>query len=791
MKKPFCLILLLVFLLFQTISLLGNGSYKDLLSIKVLSASFFEIDPKKAAGHISIFSQRFIEQNNIISLSDLIMNYMPGMYVGGHQTFGDIIGVRGLSVDSNGKTLMMRDSIHLNFRATSGRPDYNLPLMGDIEKVEIILGPGAILHGSGAINNFINVITPTGTSREGLWSKFGVGFSGWQRSIEVSYGSVIDKDNNFVVFFYAGYVQSEGIKAKKPFYDMTYIPSLPGGGYLHGIASDELYGHAVEKQFHDPNLRFTTRIRYGKKQQLFNFDFTGMIQQASIAPDTMLIPEYFFNDWKWLTSDKYIEQLSALYVFQMAGNGEGYVNSITMSLAPKIIFNFDEKNSIELTPSYVHLATSMKPQEWILDDLRKLAGEDWIRTNDYFVNNGLAEGPLNLGWAEHHVTVKLVYKTKMIKNNLFAAGLNWSYKRFGDKDISIFYKWKDYLFASPIMSWNEFNIFAEDIFLIGDITLTYGIRYNLAYFSEIGLFSDLYYETVDINNNTKNLSMRAAVAWKLSKNQNLKLSYQEGFRFPDASYYLSHTFMNEKYKSYVDPIPALVPEKSKNLEIKYMHELLNRKLKLETTAFLNYYEKTLSWVDWTIARGDDWTVIKTALPNEDYWSTIANADSTFYAAGFEIGVHTDNLIKNLKTYLSYSFTKPLDYSDKFLAAATPDNTSWLRYPNHMLKITAFYKAGLWSFSIAGLFHGGVQATGTASDNIVNNDTTGVNEQLRARISFNLDVSINLELNKNIKLSLIGKNVTFNNVERLTFESPAAGGLTSGQPVIYMTAKYIL
>jgi outer membrane receptor for ferrienterochelin and colicin len=125
----------------------------------VTSASFFKQSTKEAPGTTYIVTAAQIDMGAVGSMADVLQDFVPGMYTTAHGFLGTLIGSRGITTDTSSKTEYMIDGMNVNSHWNSGAaPETAMPFLGDIAKVEIIMGPGAIVHGSGAINGFINVI---------------------------------------------------------------------------------------------------------------------------------------------------------------------------------------------------------------------------------------------------------------------------------------------------------------------------------------------------------------------------------------------------------------------------------------------------------------------------------------------------------------------------------------------------------------------------------------------------------------------------------------------------------
>lgn len=95
------------------------------------------------------------------NLLDLIEVYVPGAEVMTHSD-GMKLGMRGIISDRNVKFLLLVNGRNMNQTAHSGAAaeltNWDLT---DIERIEIIRGPGSVTYGPGAIAGVVNIITKT------------------------------------------------------------------------------------------------------------------------------------------------------------------------------------------------------------------------------------------------------------------------------------------------------------------------------------------------------------------------------------------------------------------------------------------------------------------------------------------------------------------------------------------------------------------------------------------------------------------------------------------------------
>jgi len=208
---------------------LFNMSIDQLMEVEV--ASFFRVSTSKAPGYVMTYDLDDIRLGSVRTIADLLELHAPGNIVGAHQRQGRLHGVRGILVDNNAKTLYMRDGQQMNYRSHFGYMVGLLsPMLGDIQAVEIINGPGAILHGSGAINGLINEIPKTGRSHPGAFGRVEYGFREQSYLTEGGYG--FQYGDNRDLYVYGGRYGAEGFEPHEDWgYPTAYTRDVDAFGF--------------------------------------------------------------------------------------------------------------------------------------------------------------------------------------------------------------------------------------------------------------------------------------------------------------------------------------------------------------------------------------------------------------------------------------------------------------------------------------------------------------------------------------------------------------------------------
>lgn len=134
-------------------------SLSEILDLVVHTGSLSEIKASQSANAISIIDRERIELSTAKNLAELLEQYIPGMMLMMHSE-GPKIGIRGLIAAENYKLLLL----------VNGRNFTNMVYEGvimelghwdldDIERIEVVRGPGSVTYGTGAIGGVINIIT--------------------------------------------------------------------------------------------------------------------------------------------------------------------------------------------------------------------------------------------------------------------------------------------------------------------------------------------------------------------------------------------------------------------------------------------------------------------------------------------------------------------------------------------------------------------------------------------------------------------------------------------------------
>jgi len=212
---------------------LTSQSIQDLMNLEVTSVSKTEEKLSRTAAAVFVITPEDIRRSGATNIPDLL-RMVPGMDVAQIDANTWAISARGFNEEFSDKLLVMVDgrSVYTPTFAGVFWDSVDLPL-ADIERIEVIRGPGGSIWGTNAVNGIINVITKSAENTQG--------------------GSAVGGGGNLAAGFgtgqyggHAGNTTDYRVYAK--FFNQSSLPDLtgaPGGDAWHlsrgGFRSDSKF----------------------------------------------------------------------------------------------------------------------------------------------------------------------------------------------------------------------------------------------------------------------------------------------------------------------------------------------------------------------------------------------------------------------------------------------------------------------------------------------------------------------------------------------------------------------
>src|SRR5712671_3178078 len=173
-------------------------SIEDLLNVEVVSASRKEQRAADVPAAVFVLTRDDIRRSGMTSIPELL-RLVPGVEVAQLNSNKWAVSVRGFDALYANKLLVLVDGRSIYNHLFSGVfwDTVDVPL-DDIERIEVVRGPGGSVWGANAVNGVINIMTKTAADTQGTSVRMGGGtFEGQQAGVR--YGGTT-KDGAYRVF---------------------------------------------------------------------------------------------------------------------------------------------------------------------------------------------------------------------------------------------------------------------------------------------------------------------------------------------------------------------------------------------------------------------------------------------------------------------------------------------------------------------------------------------------------------------------------------------------------------
>jgi len=178
---------------------LTQYSLEDLMNVQVTSVSKREQKLSKAGAAVYVINQEDIRRSGVTNIPDLL-RMVPGVHVAQINAHTWAISIRGFTDKYGDKVLAMIDGRSVYSPLSSGVDwdQQDVPLE-DIDRIEVIRGPGGTVWGANAVNGVINIITKSSKATPGGLITAGAGSQEAAQGL-LQYGGGIGRKGAYRVF---------------------------------------------------------------------------------------------------------------------------------------------------------------------------------------------------------------------------------------------------------------------------------------------------------------------------------------------------------------------------------------------------------------------------------------------------------------------------------------------------------------------------------------------------------------------------------------------------------------
>lgn len=193
-------------------SQLAGLSLQELLSVKIISVGKREQSAFQAPAALAVITQDDIQRSGATSIPEAL-RLAPGIQVGQINANTWAISSRGFNTQFTDKLLVLIDGRTV-FNSVFGgvfwdTQDY---VLEDIERIEVIRGPGGTVWGANAVSGVINIITKRAKHTQGLLATVSAGTID-EVHVQLRFGGSFGEDANYRVYL-------KGFK-RSDFYDIA------------------------------------------------------------------------------------------------------------------------------------------------------------------------------------------------------------------------------------------------------------------------------------------------------------------------------------------------------------------------------------------------------------------------------------------------------------------------------------------------------------------------------------------------------------------------------------------
>jgi iron complex outermembrane receptor protein len=154
---------------------LKRMSVDELLNVEVTSVSRREEGLRRAAAAVAVLTREDLRRSGATSMPEALRG-VPGLHVARQNSTTWGVSARGFSSVNSEKLLVLSDTRSIYTPLFSGVAwDVQDYLLEDVERVEVIRGPGAALWGSNAVNGVVSITTRDARDTHGDYLEAGVG----------------------------------------------------------------------------------------------------------------------------------------------------------------------------------------------------------------------------------------------------------------------------------------------------------------------------------------------------------------------------------------------------------------------------------------------------------------------------------------------------------------------------------------------------------------------------------------------------------------------------------------
>jgi iron complex outermembrane receptor protein len=268
---------------------LTEASLETLMNLEVSSPARREQKLSQTAGAVYVITQEDIRRSGVDSIPE-VLRMVPGLQVARIDANSWSVTARGFAGQFADKMLVMIDGRSIYNHLYSGVYwEQNMVPLEDIERIEVMRGPGATMWGANAMNGVINIITKPAQETQGL-ALSAAGGSEEREAGSVRYGG--SAGDGIFYRTYADYFQDGPLSTAAGQAAHDQWDSAQGGGRQDWEISKR------------DTLSFEGDIYRGGAQETVYPDYPALGVSPPVPDSVTLSGDYVLGRWKHEFSDR-------------------------------------------------------------------------------------------------------------------------------------------------------------------------------------------------------------------------------------------------------------------------------------------------------------------------------------------------------------------------------------------------------------------------------------------------------------------------------------------------------
>ncbi|WP_461833804.1 TonB-dependent receptor plug domain-containing protein [Desulfothermus sp.] len=318
--KNSLIFLLLLFFIGPEI-LLANGvdltglSIEELMNLEITTVLKEEKKVKDVPASIYVITKEDIKRSGATSVPELL-RMVPGVDVAQINSHLWAITIRGFNDEYSNKLLVLIDGRSVYYPLFSGVCwDKQDLILEDVERIEIVRGPGASIWGANAVNGVINIVTKNSQDTQGLYGSVLVG-NYYKEISSLRYGGKLKENFTYRVYLKSREIghtyQKDGGHSPDDWRDfrggfrIDFVPAITDSIMISGDIFDKHTGHLISYE----NLAYPYYHSFEDDSRESGFNINTRYEHA-MGKDKVIYSSYIdrttyddpISNWEVLTVD--------------------------------------------------------------------------------------------------------------------------------------------------------------------------------------------------------------------------------------------------------------------------------------------------------------------------------------------------------------------------------------------------------------------------------------------------------------------------------------------------------